>query len=100
MLLINLSKQADKFFSTLDPKQFKQVVKEIFSLAKNLKHTDIKKMISQSKYTYYRKDIGEYRLIFRIENSSITLSNLFQRPSTYFIQIIFASIFFQKFIDY
>jgi mRNA interferase RelE/StbE len=71
MLLINLSKQADKFFSTLDPKQFKQVVKEIFSLAKNPKHTDIKKMISQSKYTYYRKDIGEYRLIFRIENSSI-----------------------------
>ena len=53
MLLINLSKQADKFFFILDPKQFKQVVKEIFALAKNPKHTDIKKMISQSKYTYW-----------------------------------------------
>ena len=71
MLLINLSKQADKFFSTSDSKQFKQVVKEIFALAKSPKHTDIKKMISQSKYTYYPKDIGIYRLIFRIENSSI-----------------------------
>ena len=71
MLLINLSKQADKFFSTLDSKQFKQVVKEIFSLAKNPKHTDIKKIVSQTEYIYYRKDIGEYRLIFRIENDSI-----------------------------
>ena len=59
MLLINLSKQADKFFSTLDAKQFKQLAKEIFYLARNATQTDVKKIISQDKVAYYRKDIGD-----------------------------------------
>ena len=66
MLLINLSKQADKFFSTLDPKQFKQIVKEIFQLARDSNQNDIKKIISREKTSYYRKDVGEFRVIFKI----------------------------------
>ncbi|RST62145.1 type II toxin-antitoxin system RelE family toxin [Candidatus Aquarickettsia rohweri] len=66
MLLVNLSNQADKFFSTLDAKQFRQIVKEIFKLAKTPKQNDIKKIISKDKVCYYRKDIGEFRVIFKI----------------------------------
>ena len=65
MYLINLSKQAEKFFSKLPSKQFKQIVKEIFALAKNPEQNDIKKIKSNSEYQYYRKDIGEYRVIYR-----------------------------------
>jgi mRNA interferase RelE/StbE len=66
MLLVNLSNQADKFFSTLDAKQFRQIVKEIFKLAKIPKQNDIKKIISKDKVCYYHKDIGEFRVIFKI----------------------------------
>ena len=65
MYLINLSKQAEKFFSKLPSKQFKQIVKEIFTLAKNPKQNDIKKIKFSNEYQYYRKDIGEYRVIYR-----------------------------------
>ncbi len=74
MLLINLSRQADKLLTTLDAKQFKQIVKTIFSLAKEPMQSDIKKMISQTVHEYYRKDIGEYRLIYRITDKVLYIA--------------------------
>lgn len=64
MRSINLSKQADHFLSQLDSKQFKQIVKSIFDLGKNLESGDIKKMHNNGNISYYCKDVGEYRVIY------------------------------------
>lgn len=74
MLLINLSRQVDKFCSNLDPKHYKQLVKEIFYLAKNTEQTDIKKIISHTNNVYYRKDVGEYRIIYKIEDKVLYIT--------------------------
>ena len=57
MLLINLSKQADQFLDKLPPKQFKQIVKELFRLAKNPEQQDIIKL--KGSDDFFRKDVGE-----------------------------------------
>ena len=79
MLLINLSKQSDKFCSTLDPKQYKQIVREIFKLAKNPDQNDIKKIISEKNISYYRKDVGEFRIIFKIDENILYITVIGKR---------------------
>ncbi|WP_151194323.1 type II toxin-antitoxin system RelE/ParE family toxin [Cysteiniphilum sp. JM-1] len=66
MLLINLSKQADKFIDKIPPKQFKQIVKELFRLAKNPEQNDIIKL--KGSNDFFRKDIGEYRIIYKADS--------------------------------
>lgn len=73
MRLISLSKDADKFLSTLPPKQFRQIVKDIFKLAKNIEQHDVKKLQGASA-NFYRKDTGEYRIIFKYDDEVLFIT--------------------------
>ena len=72
MLLINLSKQADKFLDKLPPKQFKQIVKELFRLAKNPEQQDIIKL--KGSDDFFRKDVGEYRIIYKTDSEILYIT--------------------------
>ena len=77
MRLIKLSKETDKFLKTLPPKQFRQVVLESFKLAKDVEQADVKKLQGHSEF--YRKDLGEYRIIFRYDDEILYLTLIGKR---------------------
>ncbi len=64
MLRLDLSKKTLAFLDRLPPKQFKQVSKKIFSLMANPEPHDSKEL---KGYPYRRADIGEYRIVYRVE---------------------------------
>ena len=72
MLLINLSKQADKFLDKLPPKQFKQIVKELFRLAKNPEQQDIIKL--KGSDDVFRKDVAEYRILYKTDSEILYIT--------------------------
>ena len=71
MLRLDLTKQTIAFLDKLQPKQFKQVSKKIFSLMVNPKPHDSKEL---KGYPYRRADIGEYRIIYRIEEGLVKIA--------------------------
>jgi mRNA interferase RelE/StbE len=70
MLELNLSKQAFKFLKTLKgTKQGNQIKVKIQSMLENPYPNDSIKM--KNAEDFHRADIGEYRIIYRVENKSI-----------------------------
>lgn len=55
----------------LPPKQCKQVVRKILSLMEEPMPTD---SINLAGYPYRRADIGEYRIIYRVENDLLKVA--------------------------
>jgi len=79
MLRLDLTKNAIAFLDKLPPKQFKQVSKKIFSLMVNPKPHDSKQL---QGYHYRRADIGEYRIIYRIEEAVLKIVIVGKRNDT------------------
>jgi len=71
MLALDLTHQAKDFLDQLDPKRFRQVVKKIFSLMENPRPSDSKALHG---YPFWRADIGEYRIIYRVEENSLKIA--------------------------
>ena len=71
MLRLDLTKKTLAFLDTLPPKQFKQISKKIFSLMANPKPYDSKELKGQP---YRRTDIGEYRIIYRVEEDVLKIA--------------------------
>ena len=71
MLSLDLTHQAKDFLDRLDPKRFRQVVKKIFSLMENPRPAD--SCVLQG-YTFLRADIGEYRIIYRVEEKCLKVA--------------------------
>ncbi len=71
MLRLDLTKKAIAFLDKLPPKQFKQVSKKIFSLMANPKPNDSKKL---KGHPYQRADIGEYRIIYHVEEDVLKVA--------------------------
>jgi len=71
MLGLDLSKKSIAFLDKLPPKQFKQVSKKIFSLMANPKPHDSKEL---KGYPYRGTDIGEYRIIYRVEKDVLKIA--------------------------
>ena len=71
MLRLDLTKKTIAFLDKLPPKQFNQVSKKIFSLMANPKPHDAKEL---KGYPYRRTDIGEYRIIYRIEEDLLKIA--------------------------
>jgi len=71
MLRLDLAKQTIAFLDKLPPKQFKQVSKKIFSLMANPKPHASKEL---KGYPYRGTDIGEYRIIYRIEEDLLKVA--------------------------
>jgi mRNA interferase RelE/StbE len=71
MLRLDLTKKTLALLDTLPPKQFKQVSKKILSLMANPKSHDSKELKGQP---YRRTDIGEYRIIYRVEEDVLKIA--------------------------
>jgi len=71
MLRLDLSKKAIAFLDKLPPKQFKQVSTKIFSLMANPVPHDSKEL---KGHPYRGTDIGEYRIIYRIEKEVLKIA--------------------------
>ncbi|MFB2939188.1 type II toxin-antitoxin system RelE/ParE family toxin [Aerosakkonemataceae cyanobacterium BLCC-F154] len=74
---LRLTKAAEKELYDLQLKQFKQVVKKIFSLQSNPQPQDCKKL--QGYETVYRVDQGEYRILYTIENNEVEVFRVGKR---------------------
>ena len=68
MLKINLSRQAAKRLKKLPDKHAKQVATKITELLSNPYPQDSLKL---KGYPYYRADIGEYRIVYYIEEQTL-----------------------------
>jgi len=71
MLSLDLTHQAKDFLDQLDPKRFRQIVKKIFSLMENPRPADSRPLPG---YPFFRADIGEYRIIYRVEGSCLKVA--------------------------
>lgn len=77
MLKIDITKSAGKFIKKLPPKQFKQVVGTVLGLRENPKSHDSKQLIGYPEYR--RVDIGEYRIIYRVDTSTVYIATVGKR---------------------
>jgi mRNA interferase RelE/StbE len=68
MLKLRISKKAEKFLKEILPKHQKQIALKILELQKNGHGQDSKKLKAS---VFFRSDIGEYRIIYQIENDEI-----------------------------
>ncbi len=68
MLILDLTHQAKNLLDQLDPKQFRQVVKKILSLMENPHPSDARPLHG---YPFWRADIGEYRIVYRVEENCL-----------------------------
>ena len=71
MLKLDLTKKTRVFLDKLPPKQFKQVAKKIFSLMAISKPHDSKEL---KGHPYRGTDIGEYRIIYRVEEDVLKIA--------------------------
>ncbi len=71
MLRLDLSKKTLPFLDKFPPKQFKQVSNKIFSLMTNPEPHDSKEL---KGYPYRRADIGEYRIVYRVEGDVLKIA--------------------------
>jgi mRNA interferase RelE/StbE len=70
MLKINLSRKATKRLKKLPNKHAKQVATKITELRTNPYPQD---SIKLKGYSYYRVDIGEYRMVYHVEGQILKI---------------------------
>lgn len=70
MLKLRLSKDSVKFVKKLPPKQQRQIGLKIQELRKNKGSHDSRPL---KGFPYLRADVGEYRIIYEIENDVLLL---------------------------
>ncbi len=71
MRTLDITKDVRDCLKQLDPKQFKQVTNKIFSL---LEHPEPVDSTALKGYPYRRTDIGEYRIIYRLEHQCVKVA--------------------------
>jgi len=71
MLKLALTKNTLTSLDKLPPKQFKQISNKTFSLMKNPKPHDSKEL---KGHPYRGTDIGEYRIIYRVEEDVLKIT--------------------------
>ena len=71
-LALKLSRQAGRFIKTLPPKLYKQVVSTMLALLTNPEPHD-SKQLKGSKDKNRRADIGEYRIVYRVEGEELLI---------------------------
>ena len=70
MLKLLVSKKAQKFLDDLPPKQFRQIIKKVFSLLENPRPHDSEELRG---YPFLRNDVGEYRIIYDVQGDTLRL---------------------------
>ncbi|MCK4764577.1 MAG: type II toxin-antitoxin system RelE/ParE family toxin [Candidatus Aminicenantes bacterium] len=74
---LDISKQSVKFIKTLNPKQCRQVVHKIFDLLINPHPNDSAKLAGDPDYK--RVDVGEYRVIYKLESGFVKITAVGKR---------------------
>lgn len=69
--LLDISNDCHKFMATLPPKQFRQVGKALFELVKDPYPNDSSILEGQSGCR--RKDVGEYRVVYRVDEGIVRI---------------------------
>ncbi len=72
MYKLDITRAAGKFVRKLDAKQFRQVLAKILKLREEPEPHDSKQLIGSSEYR--RVDIGEYRIIYRVETDTVKIA--------------------------
>jgi mRNA interferase RelE/StbE len=72
MYKLDITKAVDRFLKKLQPKQFRQVVQTILKLRFDPNPNDSKQLIGSAQYK--RVDIGEFRIIYRIEDDVVKIA--------------------------
>lgn len=70
MLNVNLSRQVTKRFKKFPDKHAKQIATKIIELKTNPYPQD---SIKLKGYSYYRVDIGEYRIVYQVEGEILEI---------------------------
>jgi len=70
MLKLQISKDSGKFLDTLPPKQFRQIVKKVFSLLENPRPNDYKEL---KGHPFLRCDSGEYRIVYDVSEDTLRI---------------------------
>jgi len=70
MLKVNLSRQATKRLKKLPDKHAKQVATKISAMRTNPYPQDSLKL---KGYSYHRADVGEYRIIYSVEEQTLEI---------------------------
>ncbi len=72
MYKLDITKAVDRFLKKLQPKQFRQVVQTILKLRLDPNPHDSKQLIGSPEYR--RVDIGEFRIIYRVEDDVVKIA--------------------------
>jgi mRNA interferase RelE/StbE len=70
MLKLLVSKKVQKFLDELPPKQFRQIMKKVFSLLEDPRPHDSEELRG---YPFLRNDVGEYRIIYDVQGDTLRL---------------------------
>jgi mRNA interferase RelE/StbE len=70
MFKLDVTKSAMSFLDKLPPKQYRQVARKIFSLLADPEPAD---SIQLKGYPFRRTDIGEYRIVYRIDGETVKI---------------------------
>jgi mRNA interferase RelE/StbE len=73
MLKLQLSKKAQKFLSAVPAKHQKQLALKIMDLKQ---YGHVNDTVSLKGGTWYRVDVGEYRIIYTIEEQQLLIISL------------------------
>jgi mRNA interferase RelE/StbE len=78
MLRLRLSKDASDFLPTRQPKHQRQIAAKIQTLRDDPSPIDSKAIIGQRR-EFRRADIGEYRIIYRVEADTLFVAAIGKR---------------------
>lgn len=70
MLKLQISREARKFLDNLPPKQFRQIIRKVFSLLEDPRPHDTKEL---QGFPFLRNDAGEYRIIYDVQGDTLRL---------------------------
>lgn len=77
MLKLKLTNDALKYVKDLEPKQHRQVTNKIFDLMVDPRPNDSIHM--KSGGDYFRVDIGEFRIIYKFDKETLSVSEIGRR---------------------
>ena len=70
MLKLLVSKKSQKFLDGLPPKQFRQIIKKVFSLLDNPRPHDSEELRG---YPFLRSDVGECLIVYDVHGDTFRL---------------------------
>ena len=78
---VEILRKAQKDISKLDDKQLKDILLSIKALENYPNVSNIKKLVNYKPI--YRKRVGKYRILFDIENNTISIGRILHRSKAY-----------------